>query len=1266
MVTGELSVAEAALALGTSARTVRAMLRSGTLTGASWSSGSQVTWVVHRESVESYLRAHGRSPVIVFGPPVSPPPSNPPTQVAPPGAAPRGRWRLPWFLRVRGRATVIVLLVGVPALIAYLYARVAPGALWFEEMGQQDLFRRLVEARVDFHLRVLVVVAGFIAANLVIAYRGSVVVRRLPGLLAIAIVSVVLGNLFASAATSHLPTYLLWRHRQPFGETDPLSGKDIGFFVFSLPFYLELALGLLVLLGLTLAIVLIVYRVRRLVVLWPLRIDPRARLHLAGLVAALLVVVAWRLQLQEYVLELGQPSARDPQSFAGASYVEVTATMPILRGLSGTALVLALTVLIAPLILRGSVGRTARILAVDSVIALAVVAALVAVIIPPALQRYVVDPNPLVREEPYLANSLHATRAALGLDEIDVNAYEPDEEFDAADFADEEQRFKRVPAWDAYVLGARMRQLVTDTPYYRPEDPVPDVVATPDGRRLTAVSARELDLGAVPDGGDGWVNDRLAYTHGLGLVRFSSTDIGRNREPLLLDSGLGVEEPRIYFGDLPDVAPSDIPTDGEGSHAASNQAKAASQDARLLDPTLDANIATSPWVIANTRRPEVDVVAPESAGVANYHYDGPGGIPLSSNLRRAAFALALGSMDLMLSDEITPDSRLLLHRDVHDRLETLAPFIHWDSEAVPLTANGHVVYVVDGYSTSSTYPYAENVMLGRSEVNYARASVLATVDAFTGKTTIHVVDEEEPVLRAWREIFPSLFHPFSELPEELHGRLRYPNELFIAQATAYERFHTTRPDVFASGADEWSRPLALSGPIEVAGDINFDESDEDDLRLTMPPVYIWIPPKDGESPRIVLATYYTPAYGQNLVGGLNGWIDDQGRTQLSARTLDREPVTLGPAQVSRLVFAEPRVSNLLGLRNLEIRDLDKSSIDSVLLGRPRILFLQGGVVQVQNLYEGSRGPGAARLLGVTAYVNGRAGLGPDAPSAVRQAINDPPIVEIAPPADPVVVGDQIDLAFHVDNARRERVRITSPTGEVRATLRVPEGTGSVSWVPTEAGPTQVRVTVLGLDGTRTSDTITVDVLGPPPEVELLDAAPTSAMVGAPVSVRFRVTNGISARAEVSTDTGIVFSRRYRIRNGVGVVSWVPDQPGPARLVVTVRGTEGQRTRTHLRIEVADTTVATPPTVTLVDAPRTGTVGEEALFVFSAEGCGKVRAQLTDPEGVVVREWRVTCPAEEVELRLTPDLPGRYTLTVRARGAGASSQFAVPLTVREPS
>jgi uncharacterized membrane protein (UPF0182 family) len=370
--------------------------------------------------------------------------------------------------------------------------------------------------------------------------------------------------------------------------------------------------------------------------------------------------------------------------------------------------------------------------------------------------------------------------------------------------------------------------------------------------------------------------------------------------------------------------------------------------------------------------------------------------------------------------------------------------------------SGRILFVVDGYTTSANYPYAERVDLGGASVNYARASVRATVDAFTGQVSLYLSSETDPIARAWAEAFPTLYLPHEQMPAELRGRLRYPADLFAAQATAYERFHTTRPDRFASEADVWSPPdepcrLARGGRRRRLRRVGRRRSASHDAAR------VQVLASAGRTrPALLLETYYSPRRGQNLVGTLSGWIDERGRSHLAARSLPRDTVTLGPAQVSRLVFSTPRVSNLLGLRNLELRDLDKSSLDSVVLGAPHLSFLPGGVVQIQSLYEGSRGPGAARLLGVTAFLNGRAGLGPDIYSAVRQALNQPPYIDVLRPAGPIFVGQRVELRFDVENAQREAVAVTSPAGRQTADLSLTTGRGTTVWVPSAPGRARAR------------------------------------------------------------------------------------------------------------------------------------------------------------------------------------------------------------------
>ena len=1295
----DLSVNEAAEALGTTPQTVRALLRSGELRGRKRPWGSRYVWVASRDGVTDFLAEYGRldgrrrrrsstaeavAPPPAETPPPEPPPPEPsvpeppapeppapepsapelPPQEPPPPEPPEPASHRPFFLRVRGRATLVVIVLGIPMTVVYVGARLLPDALWFDELGQVAVFRGALAARFEFSVLVGAVAATFIACNLALAL-GPAVPRRLR-LGSILLVAGITGSLFASAARGQWQTYVLWEHRQPFGAADPIHGKDLGFFVFTLPFLTLVSALLLWLIAVTGCYVAAAFRAQGRLDLGRPREAFPALLHLAVLAAMFLLVIAWRWYLARYRLELGQPNAGENDSFAGARYVDVHVRMPGLEALALGAVVLAGVCIAAPFVARGAsfsgrhadrplAVRRARLLLGIPAGALLVGWALVGAGIPMLVQRFVVDPSPVLRESPYLRASIAATRTGLGLDTIDVQQYTPTGKLTAADFATLNARMAYVPVWDRYVLEARMRQLVTETPYYNPQDPVLDVVRSSSRPQLTIASARELDLASVSGTAGGWSNQRLAYTHGLGLVRFSATSVDPARDPTVLDSGLAVPQPRIYFGQPPraeEKVPSAEDTSGDEGQG----------PPRTSEPIYLASRARATWVVVNTRRAEVDIPAQSSV---KYHYDGPGGIPLSSRVRRAVFALALGSKEILLSHDITPRSRVLLHQDVQDRLQNLAPFVRWDSNAVPLTAHGHVVFAVDGYTTSRSYPYGERVELGDDRVNYARASVRATVDAFTGEVDLYLVDPTEPIARAWADAFPTLFHAEEEMPAQLRNRLRYPADLFAAQASAYERYHATPPDVFVSGSDSWSRPLALSGPIEVAGDINFDESDEDNLRLTLEPSYSFAAGTPRAGPRVVLSTYYTPRDGQNLVASLTGFIDASGRPRLTTSLLPRNQATLGPAQISRLVFATPRVTNLLGLRNLEVRDLDKSSIDSVLLGRPHLLLLKSGVAQVQSLYEGSRGPGAARLLGMTVFINGRAGLGPDTATALRQAMNNPPGLQVVPPPGPVVVGKPVTVTVRAQNARRGTAVITSLSGRDRRNLVFRNGRARLVLTPRRSGEVAVRVSVNGLDGTAIKAATFLSVLSRPPSV-VLSRTPIQTVVGRPLRFPFRLANAVSGTASVSTRTGVVLTREYRISDGAGVVRWTPALPGIAVLRIVAHGHQAQSATRVLRIIVAPRPPGPkPPVVTLLVLSDVATVGTPSHVVFRAVSCTTAVARIEGPTGEVAT-FRFRCPARRAAFDWVPTVSGRHLLTIVAKATGTSAQVMSTVNVRPPT
>ncbi len=495
-----------------------------------------------------------------------------------------------------------------------------------------------------------------------------------------------------------------------------------------------------------------------------------------------------------------------------------------------------------------------------------------------------------------------------------------------------------------------MRQLASGTPYFRVRGPTLDVERVNGDGRLIVFAEQELDLRRLSGPARGWQNSRFVYTHGLGSFRFSASRIGPDgmpRRPLPALSS----QPRIYFGRQPPGAAA--------------------------------------WVVVNTRRSEVDRPIPAQQPQKPDHYDGSGGIALSSWIRRLAFAIRLRDPALLLSRDITSRSRIILQRDVIGRLATLAGFLRWDPTTAAVEAGGRVTFLADGYTTSSSYPQAEPVRLAGGWVNYARASVLATVDAFSGDTHLYLSDNGDPIARAWAAVFPGLFQPMSELPSELRAHLRYPPALFDAQAELYQRFHARSPSAFASGADDWGPPASLSGSIGVAGNIRFGSLGDEPRHELRPAYRLGVPPRTQGRTRLLRTTLYSPRGGENVVAEFDGWIGDRSQPRLSLVTFPGDRVIRGPAQISRLVFTTPRVTNALKAINKETTDISQHSLTSVTLGTPHWLRFAGGVLQVQSIYVTASGGGITRMLGVTVFVNGRAGIGRTLARAVRQAISPP-------------------------------------------------------------------------------------------------------------------------------------------------------------------------------------------------------------------------------------------------------------------------------------
>jgi uncharacterized membrane protein (UPF0182 family) len=738
------------------------------------------------------------------------------------------------------------------------------------------------------------------------------------------------------------PAVLLWMNRSPFGVVDPVHHLDVSFFVFDLPLLAagaDVVLAAVVIAG---SIAVVVY-----VLSGAIRVSWPARMHLAVVGAAVLVVLALRLWLLTYSIEISRAAQPGLTGFPGADDVDVRVRIPAIR-LACILIVLAAVALVVIVILAalGHVRVAVRVSAWQAAVTTGVMLLSLGVA-PWAAQRLLVDPQPVAREQPELAGAIEATRRAFALDQVKVAAESAPARLPVAGVAAASADLANVQVWDGPVLAQQMRQLASAAPYFRVRTPSVDVIQSGGTKQLAAFAEQELDLQRVPGDGSGWADSHMVYTHAVGALCYLASEVGQHGQPVAENLSRALGDARIYFGNLAPQAPA--------------------------------------WVVADTHRSEADTPGAATA----YHYRGTGGIAFSSWLQRTVFAIRFGDLGLLLSTDITPQSRLIMHRDVIGRLTALASFIRWDPTTTAVPVGKRVIFVAYGYTTSDSYPQSEPVRLAGQLVNYARASVVATVDAYSGVTRLYLIDRTDPIARAWAAAFPGLFQPASALPESLRPNLRYPPAFFDAQAQLEQRFHVASPAIFASGADVWEGPTDLSGSATTIGNIRFGSSAVQNPDQLAPQYRLAQPPGSHGPATLLRTTVFTPRGGQNVVAELDGWMAGDGQLRLSLAVMPGGVVVPGPAQISRLTLTTPSITAALGLINKETTDLAQHSVDTVQFGAPRWQVVDGAVIQVQAVYLEASGGSVATMLGISTFANGTAVMARTLAQSLRGAAEPP-------------------------------------------------------------------------------------------------------------------------------------------------------------------------------------------------------------------------------------------------------------------------------------
>jgi uncharacterized membrane protein (UPF0182 family) len=786
-------------------------------------------------------------------------------------------------------AAVSILFV-VPATLDFL-----ADWLWFGEVGYRDIYSTEITARGVAGVATFVLAFTWFAMNarfalaamsaapasfttregFTVALPTRAQVRPLVLLLA------AIGSfLLASFVASQWMTLLLWWQQVPFGKVDPVLGHDAAMYVFTLP-ALELLRGVfMALLLLTAAGSIALYFFAGQAALTPfgVRVEDRPRRHLASLATLFFLVLAlgaWLSRLQEIVSPSG--------IIQGASYADAHARMP-----AALALMIA-AIVSSALAAATALGRSNRGILVGA--AVYAVALFAGEGYANLLQRFAVTPNEQVRETPFMEYNIAATREAFALDRVEERELRGEATLTRKDIEANRGTLDNVRLWDHQPLLETFGQIQEIRTYY-------DFVSVDNDRyqingqnRQVMLSARELNPAALPN--RTWVNERLVFTHGHGLTLGPVNQVTSEGLPVL------------FVRDLPPVTTVDL---------------------NISEPSIYFGELVNDYVIVRTRAQEFHY--PKGEDNVYTTYNGNGGIPLGSFWRKLLFAAHFRNYQIILSDDITTESRLMFDRQIRRRVAKIAPFLVLDEDPYPVVSDGRIFWIQDAYTVSDRYPYSTS----SGGVNYIRNSVKVVIDAYQGSVTFYAAESADPIAQTLTKIFPNLMRPLDQMPADLRQHVRYPEDIFQMQASVYATYHMTNPAVFYNKEDQWEVP-------------SVDSSGESSR---MAPYYTMMKVPGEQNAEFIQMLPFTPRRRDNLASWMVARSDGENYGKLQVFQFPKQTLVFGPQQVVARINQDQVISPQITLWSQQGSQVIQGTLmvipieESLIYVRPLYLRAQAG------------------------------------------------------------------------------------------------------------------------------------------------------------------------------------------------------------------------------------------------------------------------------------------------------------------------------------
>ena len=808
---------------------------------------------------------------------------------------PRRHWRR-WLIGV----LVLVVLVLSRGLSVYL------SAAWFSSLGFSAVYWYIFKLKLGLFVAFAVITVLLLRTAFWLlekAFAGQTLEKRTivvnnqpvqfsPGRFIRPlgwVLAIVFGVVYGLAMKGYWQTFALYFNRVEAATADPIFQKPLSFYLFSLPLY-DLISSWLITLAFVVLCASIIYSLLAL----PQKASTSARNDAARrrfpaislTLAVFLVLLAWRTYLSRFPY-LWQ----DHQTFSGVTFAEARYLLPALY-----LLALALLVAAAISLVNAFSKRGLRLLLVALAIPFAVYVIGV-YIVPAYVTSFIVKPNELERETPYIEQNIAWTRRAFGLEQVELREFQAENTVEALDLNANRATLDNIRLWDWRALQDTLKQIQAIRTYYDFPDVDVDRYNLDASIRQMMVAAREINVKNLPEASRNWINEKLIYTHGYGLTM--NTANGFTPEGM----------PRFVVSDMP--------------------VQSTSKDVKVTRPEIYFGQETNTDVYVKTRQKEFDF--PQGETNTYTSYQGTGGIQIGGRARRMLLAWALGDLSkLPFSDDVNSESRVLIHRNIREIVNGIAPFLIYDNDPYIVVSNeGRLFWMMDAFTESATYPYSRHHTVGANDVNYIRNSVKVMIDAYNGTTHFYVFDNQDPLIATYRATFPTLFEDASQMPADLRAHVRYPETLIRVQGEVYGLYHTQSAKVFFQREDVWN----------VAQQIAADEQNRKQVQPIDPYFVLMQLPGEQTHNEFVLILPFTPSGRNNLIGWMAGRCDGDNYGKLLIYNFPKSRLIDGPLQIEARIDQNSQLSSQFTLWNQQGSHVVRGHLLVIPIGRS-LLFVE--------------------------------------------------------------------------------------------------------------------------------------------------------------------------------------------------------------------------------------------------------------------------------------------------------------------------------------